>query len=592
MNMLNKIVKIFDRGILSGLLLAVIILCLTSGLRAEDKYKWVPPEAHNAKMGSRVSEKLVTLPVKYTNIPKITADKSKFTKKYVIDLKKYNISNIGKNPLETSKGINEALQYAKKAGFNYITFPKGTYLISEKEPIILDHINTIIDLNGATLQIKPNGLFHYTIMTITYGAENLRLTNGILKGDRYKHDYKTVKGSHEGGNALIIESGIGLEIDNMLFTETSGFCVVSRKGMSRLREYGYAGVFAKHVESGGFSEKGEKIADKTKTRSKKTFDLSKNFDGEFEFGYIFGYGSYQSIFDRNYQAYFYDPDMKFIVKKNFIQYKKNPIPDNAKYLHLEFNQSEVKEAAKHNLCGSISNLRAPVDVHFHHNHMYNNRSLGFAFCGGQRWIMENNMFEKNGGTAPNYGIDFEDGWDLMQDVVFRNNKFKDNLTGDLVVCAGSEMIFEGNEFQKNVCVWGRTHNYTFRNNKFGGSVTYMTRTGVASIHNNFYKNCDFLKIVFNTMGRNDGLNHKPGEPISTPPITLKEETIVNIKRVIGTYFDFDKSKISNTQFNAELDTKLVRFKDCVLENSSIMYYGGSKVKVIIQNCKGTLKGVR
>jgi hypothetical protein len=176
---------------------------------------------------------------------------------------------------------------------------------------------------------------------------------------------------------------------------------------------------------------------------------------EFEFGYIFGYGSYQSVFGRIYQACFYDPEMRFIAKKRFIQYKKNSIPKNAKYLHLEFNQPEVKEAAKHHLCGSISNLRAPVDVHFHHNRMYDNRSLGFAFCGGQRWIIEENLFEKNGGTAPNYGIDFEDGWDLMQDVVFRNNRFKDNLSGDLVVCAGSEMIFEGNDFQKTVCVSSR-----------------------------------------------------------------------------------------------------------------------------------------
>ena len=40
---------------------------------------------------------------------------------------------------------------------NRIVLPKGTYLISETEPIEIDHNDTIIDLNGAKLQINPNG---------------------------------------------------------------------------------------------------------------------------------------------------------------------------------------------------------------------------------------------------------------------------------------------------------------------------------------------------------------------------------------------------------------------------------------------------
>lgn len=188
--------------------------------------------------------------------------------------------------------------------------------------------------------------------------------------------------------------------------------------------------------------------------------------------------------------------MKFIKIMKCLQFKKNTIPRNAKFLHMEYNQPGVKAAAKHGLIGSISNLRAPVDVHFHHNRMYNNRSLGFAFCGGQRWIMEYNQFDKNGGTPPHYGIDFEDGWDLMQDVVFRKNTFKDNLVGDMVVCAGSEMLFEENIFQKGVMVWPRTHNYTFRNNTFNGGVGFGTRTGIATISGNSYNSCPLVSTFF------------------------------------------------------------------------------------------------
>lgn len=229
-----------------------------SGMGA-DKFNWIPAEG---KTAGRYDRDVSALEVKYTKIPKITADKSKFTRKYLIDLKKYNISNKGTNPVETSKGINAALQDAQKSGMNYIVFPKGTYLISEKYPIIINNRNAIIDLNGATLQINPNGLPKYNIAIIDFGAKNLRLTNGTLKGDRFKHDYKSVKSTHEAGHALTIESGSGLEIDHMLFTETAGFSVVSRKGMKNIRKNGYAGVYAQKIESGGFSDSGEKIKKK------------------------------------------------------------------------------------------------------------------------------------------------------------------------------------------------------------------------------------------------------------------------------------------------------------------------------------------
>ncbi len=98
----------------------------------------------------------------------------------------------------------------------------------------------------------------------------------------------------------------------------------------------------------------------------------------------------------------------------------------------------------------ITNLRPPTHVHFHHNVLAQNRRLGMAFCGGQKWLIENNRFEENGGTAPAYGVDFEDGSELMQDVVFRRNSFRGNRAGDLVVCAGSELVFEHNEFEKTV----------------------------------------------------------------------------------------------------------------------------------------------
>ena len=568
---------------------------LSIRLQAEDKFEWVPPEAKNTDMNGASSKAQIVLPLRFTKIPKATANMEKYTKKLVIDLLKYGISNDASNAEATSKGINQALADAKAQGNNLIIFPKGTYTISEKDPIIFDLQDAIVDLNGATLQINPTADGKSEIAIISYGAKNFRLTNGTMKGNLFTRPDKTQKPKADGGGGTLrFKSGQDIEVDHMNFTEATGFCVTSSKGMDKLRENGYRAVLAKNLESGGFSEKGLPVPNPKQCRTIKPFDLlgdgkkESSFDGEFEFGYIFGYGSFQSIFDRNYQACYYDKDMNFIKKMQYIQYKKNQIPPDAQFLHLEFNQASA-EAATSGMVGSISNMRAPVDVHFHHNRMYNTGSLGFAYCGGQRWIMEDNMFEKCGGTAPpHYGIDFEDGWDLMQDVVFRNNKFKDNLVGDLVVCAGSEMLFEGNVFEKGAHVWGRTHNYTFKDNTFNSLAGFMSRTGVATITGNTFKGD--VKIEFDAKGGNDGLGHEKGMIVETPAIKLDNNTFMNAGKITGTYFDLVDCKIDNSSFYAGKDTRYIHFKNCVFNNSKLVYEAnGPNLAVEIENCKGELK---
>ena len=120
----------------------------------------------------------------HTCLPKKTAGIGKFKKIYTIELDKFNISNRASSPDETSKGINAALQYAKANGLKRIIFPKGTYMISEKEPVVIDHKDTVIDFNGATIAIRPNGLTHYSIVQMVHGAENLRRTGSRIASVR------------------------------------------------------------------------------------------------------------------------------------------------------------------------------------------------------------------------------------------------------------------------------------------------------------------------------------------------------------------------------------------------------------------------
>ena len=582
-----------------GLALACALLApVSASVQAAERFDWMPAEAEGARLlAEDLGGEQIIPEITLTKTPKPTADLSKFTRVYEINLERFGIHNDGTHPQETSTGLNRALQDAKTAGANRIVFPKGSYLIGETLPLLIDHKDTVIDLNGATLRIQPNGLPRYGVVDFIDGAENVRLTNGTLVGDRAAHDYKTDPGTHEWGAGIRFYSGRNLEVDHITACEMTGDGVVSDVHGTRSRPELLGRImhslYARELEAGAFDGRGVKIAGVGKMRSLKPFDLAR-YEGRFELGYMGGYMGYPFLKGRVYQAYFYDSGMNFLGMQKCLQYRKVEVPARAGWMHLEFNQPEIPDspahegASKGDWIARLTNFRPPVDVHFHHNILTRNRRLGMAYCGGQRWLIEENLFSDNGGTAPAFGVDFEDGSELMQDVVFRRNKFKGNHAGDLVVCAGSELVFEENEFEAAVAMWGRPHNYVFRGNRFnGGRVSYSTRTGVASIRDNHYRDCK-LSIVFDTKAVADGLNRRAGQRVATPPLRLENETLENVKAITGTYFDFRNCTIQSSAFVVGKETRLVRLQGGSLKDTSLFFEAdGPELEVRISGVEGT-----
>jgi len=276
---------------------------------------------------------------------------------------------------------------------------------------------------------------------------------------------------------LRIYSGKNMEIDHLTISKALGSGIsVSAMG-NRTRPELLAmimdSVRIRDFESGGFSTKGKPIVDSGKMRTIKPYDATK-CKGEFEFGLGgVGYQGYPHIKGRVYQVYFYGTGMTFIEMKQVLQYKKVVVPKKTRFMHFEINQPIIKGKPS-TLVARITNFKPPTDVHLHDCLFVENRSLGLALGGGQKWLLEDNVFEKNGPDIVGWGIDIEDGWELMQHAVFRNNIFRGNLKGDLVICSGSEMLFEGNQFEGNVVIHGRPHNYIFRYNTFkGGRVQQL-----------------------------------------------------------------------------------------------------------------------
>ncbi len=539
---------------------------------APGEFAWMQPGAAQTEIHRQVTHGSPPLDtVRGTTLPRPTSDMAAYSREFRLDIAALGSPDHPGDPAATSQAINAALQQAKQVGANRIIFPAGTYLISADEPIVIDHQDTIIDLNGAVLQINSNALKQNTVVVIQEPARNLRLTNGEIRGDRDSHDYTTHKGTHEHCMGLTVRGGRGLEIDRLVIANVPGSGVSTRIDVSR-REQNLHWIAARTLAPGRLSDTGEIEADDTTLVTPRAMDLAKA-RGAFEFGYTLGYQGYPSIKSRVYVACFYDEQQRFLTRRDCLQFRKEPIPAGAKFVRLQFNQPHAKDGGE-GMVGRITDLDYPVDVHFHHNRLVNNRTLGMAFCGGQNWVIEHNTFEGNGGQAPGFGVDFEDGWDLMREIVFRHNQFRDNHAGDLVVCAGTELIVEANDFQKSVVFYDRTNNYAFRRNVVNGSrVLFKTGIKHAVIEHNHYRQAA-LEIRWNE-------NHWP----DVPPLTLVNETIEQPRSIAGNHLVFDHCVISDAHLTTYKSNRLVAFRNSELRHCSVTLGNLSQSPaVLFENC--------
>ncbi|UOK56373.1 right-handed parallel beta-helix repeat-containing protein [Bacillus sp. OVS6] len=103
-------------------------------------------------------------------------------------------------------------------------------------------------------------------------------------------------------------------------------------------------------------------------------------------------------------------------------------------------------------------------------HIHDCRTLGIV-GGGQFITIENCEISGIGGAAPGFGIDLEDGYNLNQNVIVRNNHFHDNKNGDIVTVSSRNVLLEMNKFNGTVSFGGgRGENYVSQYNEYNGTT--------------------------------------------------------------------------------------------------------------------------
>lgn len=138
----------------------------------------------------------------------------------------FNINSEGENANQTTKGINDAIEYASKNNINYIKLEKGEYLVNgegekNKEKGILLKSNINLDLNNSKIIHETNGSIAYNVFSI-HNIENVIISNGIIVGDKETHNYDDIESTHEWGYGIELKGANNVKLYNLQIEKTTG----------------------------------------------------------------------------------------------------------------------------------------------------------------------------------------------------------------------------------------------------------------------------------------------------------------------------------------------------------------------------------
>lgn len=511
---------------------------------------------------------------------------------YLLELDRWNIKNDGTAAEQTSLGINNALKWAFDNNISEVSFPRGTYLIDENNPIEpMSYME--LNLNGSTLKIRENGLTSYSIISFTRNQINSIIRNGIIKGDKDSHDYSS-GGSHEGGYGIQvgsftppIEGGNNtryIQLKDLEILDCTGDAITINSTFGQISPFPNA--LATSWESGGISsQNGSLTSDPNKVRSKLTIDLSQ--PSIMKYGYFGlygnGYGNLGSdIHTDYYDVFFYDVNNQFLTSKKQVQFfDEVEVPSDAKIARVMLHQKKVPVAENCQI-----NVRVPTfpqHTFIQKCNLHDCRRQGITLAGAKHVYIKDNHIHHIGGTPPQAGIDIEDGYDLNQHVHITGNDFHDNQSYDVVVVNGKSINISKNNFSAIL----------------GGGATLAINGGAdqVSIEENHFKKAKV--IIAGNVNFNE--NNLIGSQLNilgdyfNRPINLADNSFYNSKLVVDNPYphlvhikgcrflnDFDKlNAFSNFQWTIELKGEPQIFSDCIFAGKDLYY-----TTYVLSNTKG------
>ncbi len=128
-------------------------------------------------------------------IPKTTVfpDVQITSSSYVIELDRWNIKNDGTDAPSTTKGINDALIWAKSQGYNHIVLQNGIYKLKIASTsfscVVMQSGMHFEMMDGCVLELETNSSPWYRVFQMK-GLKNAKITGGKIIGDKKTHIYQ------------------------------------------------------------------------------------------------------------------------------------------------------------------------------------------------------------------------------------------------------------------------------------------------------------------------------------------------------------------------------------------------------------------
>jgi hypothetical protein len=348
------------------------------------------------------------------------------------------------------------------------------------------------NLGGSTLRIRDNGLSGYSVINIAEDKSFIRVTNGIVQGDKDNHNYNNGTTNEWGDGVSVIGSNSFITIDNLEVFNTTGDCIATANYPNYL-----SGFDVQHWVSGSISTSdGSLVTDNTKIRLVANQDLTKNSQIA-QYGYFNitgdGWGNFGAEMASDmYDVYFYDTNSVFIsVTSDVKTFDEIYPPVGARYFNLVLHQSVVPDVASNssNCVISIGRCRTPRFIFIEKNYLHDSRRTGLVTPGKHIYICKNRIRAIHG-TGPGAIIDVEDGYGLNQSIYFEDNHCEDAKVGLSFV--STRKVHVHNNYLKNcgsTTVWGACRDVHMSKNTFinsGGDLQ-----GDTIFVNNTVKDCTF-----------------------------------------------------------------------------------------------------
>ncbi|AKG33392.1 right-handed parallel beta-helix repeat-containing protein [Paenibacillus durus] len=519
-----------------------------------------------------------------------------------INLAKWNIYNDGTHPVETTKGINEALRSLHNNGVKAATLPSGTYLIDKDSRINMVSDMTFIMPDDAVLQKEANGKERYETMFLGYGVNNVTLQGGTYSGDKQQHDFSKKDnphsaGTHENGYGILVEGASNVVIDGVKTINFTGDGMAIG-GVGKLIKDLYEGGFV----SGALDAKGNAVSDKHKIRTKTPIPLTAPI---LQSEKVFEISNVQKL-PPFFEVYFYQKNGKLIKKISAKVRDQLAIPAGAAYFHLVFNKASSKGGYL-----EVWNRVVSRNITVRNSESAFNRRQGITVGGADNVLIFGNLLHDIKGTAPQSGIDVEGGYGengyLNTNITIKNNQFYNNAVYDVILYDGRNAWVDGNHFASKEAIglavsppftnaWVSDnhfdgariyayHDVTLRNNELNDSITYFEGPNIVidgmEITNGTLALSakDAYGIKVSNVNINITKKVEAGLSISKNPLRLSNVTITGEpalrsltgNTVSGSVFDHLKIIRYNSDYGLSLPPGT--YKDCQFEASEEGKFG-------------------